>query len=145
MRIFASAVENSDVPCVYVQKCLKSKLLKMNVKVLNYCRNRRKCTKYETCEILHRAHILYSCSDFIFCTFAQVSYFVHLHRFHILYICTGFKFCTFAQVSNFVHLHRFQILYICTGFIFCTFAQFSHFVLFEWLYSFKNTCCKGLH
>ena len=116
----------------------------MNMKVLNYCHNRKKCTKYETCAIMHRFHILYICSDFIFCTFAQVSYFVHLHRFYILYICTGFKFCTFAQVSNFVHLHRFRILYICTGFIFCTFAQISYCLHFMRLYSFESYLLQRL-
>ena len=40
---------------------------------------RGKCTKYETCAILHRFHILYGkCTKYETCAI--------LHRFHILYI-----------------------------------------------------------
>ena len=119
--------------------------------VMQTCR--QECTKHEVCAKLHRFHILYNCTEFIFCTIAQISYFVQLHRVHILYNCIDFIFCTFtqssyfvqlhrvhnfvqflcnliAQISYFVQLHRVHILYNYTLLIVCTIAQSSYFVHF---------------
>ena len=106
------------------------------------------CTKYETCAILHRFHILYY--------FAPVSYVVQfctiLQRFHILnnfaqvsyfvQVCTSFTFCTI--------LHRFHIFTFCTGLIFCAilnkfhilcnFTQVIYFVQFRTGFMFGQFC-----